>query len=37
MSLQAVLAGLTGNAGERRSSRALGRSAPTQIANFDQP
>ena len=37
MSLQAVFAGLTGSAGERRSSRALGRSAPTQIANFDQP
>jgi len=37
MSFQAVIAGLTGNAGERRGSRALGRSAPTQVANFDQP
>ncbi|MGZ5194144.1 MAG: FtsW/RodA/SpoVE family cell cycle protein, partial [Ramlibacter sp.] len=37
MSFQAVIAGLTGNAGERRNSRGLGRSAPSQIANFDQP
>jgi cell division protein FtsW len=37
MSFQAVIAGLTGNPGERRGGRAFGRSVPTQIANFDQP
>jgi cell division protein FtsW len=37
MSFQAVIAGLTGSAGERRSSRALGSSVPSQVANFDQP
>jgi cell division protein FtsW len=37
MSLQAVIAGLTRNPGDANRSRPLGRSAPTQIANFDQP
>jgi cell division protein FtsW len=37
MSLQAVIAGLTRNPGDANRSRTLGRSSPTQIANFDQP
>jgi cell division protein FtsW len=37
MSLQAVIAGLTRNPGSGTRSRSLGRSAPAQIANFDQP
>jgi cell division protein FtsW len=37
MSLQAVIAGLTGNAGDHARNRSLGRSSPAQMANFDQP
>jgi cell division protein FtsW len=37
MSLQAVIAGLTRNPADPTRSRSLGRAAPAQMANFDQP